>query len=331
MKTSGTYGEVPVTVAALIDHAVRRTGKLPSTVSGELLLSARNNLYFLLLGLANRGLSLFCQQKQVLAAVPGLMAYRLQAGTVDVLRVNSRMSTPATGTLITGPNWQGLQLAAPDIVGSVSLAFAVDTTDEELSFEYSQDNDLWTAVATNKFPGSRGALFYQDLDEAPAAMYWRVRALDGTLPQINDLAWHGQLSELPMTPLNRTEYQLLPDKRSVGTRPLQYWYDKQVEPLLNIWPLSPDSQQQIVVWSQRHIQDPGALSGKLAVPARWYEAIIYQLAVRVAEELPADELLPGRLEYLNAKATEATDAAEDGESDGAPIRLTPNIRRYTRG
>jgi hypothetical protein len=59
--------------------------------------------------------------------------------------------------------------------------------------------------------------------------------------------------------------------------------------------------------------------------------IIYGLAELVCSELPAGEVPPGRLEYLMAKTQEFYNSAADGESDGAPLKLAPNLRGYTRG
>ena len=86
----------------------------------------------------------------------------------------------------------------------------------------------------------------------------------------------------------------------------------------------------MVIWSQRHIQDVGALSNTLDIPQRWLESIILLLACRCAVELPAGELPPGRLEYLEGKSAQHLAQAEDGESDGSPIRIAPNIAGYTR-
>jgi len=52
------------------------------------------------------------------------------------------------------------------------------------------------------------------------------------------------------------------------------------------------------------------------------------LACRCALELPAGELPPGRYELIEAKAAQHLAQAEDSESDGAPIRISPNIRGY---
>ena len=162
--------------------------------------------------------------------------------------------------------------------------------------------------------------------------YWRVRDTSGTLPTVGTLTFSTAPYEIPMAKLSNDDYAALPNKTfSVpsGSKSLQFWFDKQISPRLWIWPASQDSTDQIVVWSQRQIQDVGALTNTLDVPQRWLESIILLLACRCAVELPAGELPQGRLEYLEAKSAEHLAQAEDGESDGAPIRLSPNIAGYT--
>ena len=135
-----------------------------------------------------------------------------------------------------------------------------------------------------------------------------------------------------MAKLSNDDYVALPNKTfsvPVGSKSLQFWFDKQTAPRIWIWPASQGSVDQIVVWGQKHIQDVGALTNTLDVPQRWLESIILLLACRCAVELPTGELPPGRLEYLEAKSAEHLAQAEDGESDGAPIRLSPNIQGYT--
>jgi len=125
----------------------------------------------------------------------------------------------------------------------------------------------------------------------------------------------------------------LPDKSRqipVGSKSLQYWYDKQINPRIWVWPGSEGAVDQIVVWTQRHIQDVGALTNTIDVPQRWLEATRAGLAAKCAYLLPAGEIPPGRLELLGAKADMALLQAEDGESDGSPTRLAPRISGYTR-
>lgn len=330
MTTSGTIGATSIDVSTVIDHAFRRCGKLASTVSGELLLSARENLYFLLSDLANRGLSLWCVQKTPLACVPGKELYPLPNGTVDLLKVMHRTTTVILGTFLSAFNYQGSDLSYARKVSEVSLVLAADATKQSFAVEYSADGLTWTTFTTWVLTAKAGSLNYLDLDGAPAAQFWRVRNPAGTLPNVTALAWHELPVELIVTVMNRDDYVNLPNRHQKAARPVQYWFDKQITPQLFVWPLPQDELGQLVVWVQRHIQDPGALSGTLDIPQRWLESIIYTLATRVALEIPAGELPPGRLEFLEAKAAEHLSRAEDGENDGAPYRIQPNIRGYTR-
>ena len=102
MTTSGTVGATYVDVTNLVEHAYRRCGKLASTISSELQLSARENLFFLLSDLANRGLSLWCVEKQVLGINSNQIQFPLRQGTVDVMTALYRTKTDLTGTTISG-------------------------------------------------------------------------------------------------------------------------------------------------------------------------------------------------------------------------------------
>ena len=335
MATSGTVGQTSVDATTVIEHAYRRCGKLASTISSELQLSARENLYFLLSDLANRGLSLWCVQKQVLGVAANQVQFPLAVGTVDVMTTLYRTSTELTGTTISGPGWQGIDLGA-DVTAAAynaEILFSAATT-PTLLFESSADGSTWLEQAA--FPAgvtvAANTPICADAENAPAVRYWRVRDTSGTLPAVASLTFSNEPYEVPMSKLSNDEYAALPNKTfSVpsGSKSLQFWFDKQTSPRLWIWPASEGSADQIVVWMQRQIQDVGALTNTLDVPQRWLESIIFLLACRCALELPSGELPPGRLEHLETKAAEHLAQAEDGESDGSPIRLAPNIRAYT--
>lgn len=335
MATSGTVGQTAVNATTIIEHAYRRCGKLASTISSELQLSARENLYFLLSDLANRGLSLWCLQKQVLGVTANQVQFPLQVGTVDVMTTLYRTKTDLTGSTISDAGWQGIDLGAGGETAAYNAAITfTGVTAPTLVFESSTDGLTWLQQAV--FPSgvsvAANTWICCDSENSPSVRYWRVRDTSGTLPTVGTLTFSTAPYEIPMAKLSNDDYAALPNKTfSVpsGSKSLQFWFDKQIAPRLWIWPASQDSVDQIVVWSQRQIQDVGALTNTLDVPQRWLESIILLLACRCAVELPAGELPQGRLEYLEAKSAEHLAQAEDGESDGAPIRLSPNIAGYT--
>ena len=334
MATSGTVSRTSVDVSSIIEHSFRRCGKLASTISSELQLSARENLYFLLSDLANRGLSLWCTQKYVL----GVQAYQpsitLPAGVVDVLNTLYRTKTDLTASaVLSGAGYYGQDLGSALTVYTATISFTAATA-ATLVLESSDDNATWVQRGTfplNTTPAL--APICTDADDVVSARYWRVRDTSGTIPAVSALVLSNVVTEVPMGVLSRDDYANLPNKAQsapAGSKSLTYWFDKQVTPRLWIWPVSEVSTDQVVVWTQRHIQDVGALTNTLDIPQRWYESIILTLACRCALELPAGELPPGRYELLSVEAERHLQQAEDGESDGSPIRLVPNIRGYTR-
>ncbi len=336
MSTSGTVGQTQIDVTSIIEHAYRRCGKLASTISSELQLSARENLFFLLSDLANRGLSLWCVEKQIIGMQANQITFPLRVGTVDVMSALYRAKTDLTGTTITGTGWQGLDLGAggETAVYNAAISFAAPTT-AAMVLESSSDALAWVQHAAFPFATTQSANTWisVDADNSASMRYWRVRDTSGTLPAVDTLTFSTAPYEIPMAKMSNDDYASLPNKTfsvPAGSKSLQYWFDKQTSPRIWIWPGVQTSTDQVVIWSQRHIQDAGALSNTLDIPQRWLESIILLLACRCAVELPAGELPPGRLEYLEGKSAEHLAQAEDSESDGAPIRIAPNIAGYTR-
>lgn len=133
-----------------------------------------------------------------------------------------------------------------------------------------------------------------------------------------------------MSQLPRSDYTSLPDKGFTSQQPLQYFFDKQSpNPQLLLWPTLQGLGPQVVLWIQRQIQDVGDLTNTLDVPLRWHKSIIFELAKQVFLELPKELVDKDRYPILTTEAEAATRSAEDGEVDGAPLRLQPNIRGYT--
>jgi hypothetical protein len=133
-----------------------------------------------------------------------------------------------------------------------------------------------------------------------------------------------------MARMNRDDYTALVDRTYRG-RPLQYWFDRQRdEPVIHLWPAvsSTDRFSQMEIWRKRYIMDVGGLSQTLDIPQRWYEAVVLQLASRIASVLA--EVPDDREAKLLALADKALRSAEDEERDNSPIKWAPRIGVYTR-
>lgn len=332
MATSGVVAQQTVIVDTLITHAIQRCGKLPSTAGGELLQRVREALYFLIADLGNDGVNLWCMNKSVVKTQPYSAAYQLPVGTLDVTQVLYRDLWNIAGAF-SSPSVDILQFTATadQPVNTISFEFAATGT-ATLAVEYSIDGVSWlTLLSLSPVTVVDGSSMTIDLDNTALAKYWRLREL--TTPAI--LATRNVLlrkvnNELPLWKLNLDDYANLPNKYTTGQKALQFWFDKQINPRMWVWPIPTTDQGQLVIWSASQPQDPGAMTNELAVPTRWYRYIAAALARETAMLIPPNELPAGRLADLKADAAECRLRAIDGESDGASYQLVPNISPYTR-
>jgi hypothetical protein len=320
-------------VTTFIEHAFRRAGKLPSTISSEQQLAARESLFFLLVDLVNDGINLWCINRFVIPVLQGQAVYAMPPGLSDVMSIAYRTSTVLTGSTVAGVDYTGINFGATlTSPTNVEISFT-SAGIPALVIEYSQDNITWLQVAQFALQQSTVPANFalaQDINNSPPAPFWRVRDTSGVLLPVGSVTWSNAPVEIPMDPYNRDDYWDLPNKTYQSNRALQYFFDKQIDPQIFIWPVPQASTDQLVVQYQRQIQDIGAFTNLVEVPQRWYEYTIFGLAEKVALELPAQELPPGRLDYLTGKAEYHKTRASNSESDGAPIKLQPNLRGYTR-
>lgn len=123
--------------------------------------------------------------------------------------------------------------------------------------------------------------------------------------------------------ISRSEYFLLPNKTTQG-RPSQFYYDRKIAPVINLWQVPENSTDQIVYYYVRRIEDAGTLANTTDMPWRFYPCLAAGLAYYLAMKRA-----PERLEMLKAiYEDEFTRAAEEDE-DRVPLKLQPDVS-YTR-
>lgn len=121
-------------------------------------------------------------------------------------------------------------------------------------------------------------------------------------------------SELPMTGMTRMEYDNLPNKTTTGT-PTSFHYDRQREnAVFYVWPAIASATGQTIEYTyEREIEDVTAGSETLDMPGEWWSAVVYNLALRMAESVP----LPARVQVLTARAYDLLDVARAGDQEGS--------------
>jgi len=328
VAVSGTVSQTTFNTRKVIDHAFRRCRLPPQGISSEMIATANESLYLILSNLANRGIQLWCIEKDILPLYEAVSQIPLPVGTVDILNANFRTLTELQGTETSNSTTVLIDFGEDTQVTNIGVLF--DGVSTGYVVQTSINGTVWTTVATVADPGFiAGQWNWTDLQGTLAEQYCRVVATSGTLNQ-EDVFFGNTPTEIPVARINRDDYSNLPNKTSQG-RPLQYWLDRQREyPIMNVWqvPNGDFTFAQIVCYVKRYIMDVGTMTQEIEVPQRWYDAIVYCLAAKLAEELPSVD--PQMLPILDQKMLRALKEAEDEERDNSPIYFTPNIALYTR-
>ena len=328
MAYSGTVSQTVFNTRRVIENAARRCKLTAQQLSAEHVEIANDQLFLLLSDLSNRGIQLWCIEKQIYPLYNGVGDITLSDGTVDVLNSNLRWLQQVTGINYDTSTYREVDFTDATFVTTVGVLWSAASV--PIVLERSDDNVTWVTVQSETPSATAGQWTWYDLDSSVASRYFRVRATSGTLG-FSQIYLANTPTEIPLARMNRDDYTNLPNKSFQSNRPLQYWFDRQVNnPIMHLWPV-PNAQAetyQIVLWRQRYIMDVGTMTQEIEVPQRWYDAIVALLAAKLALEYV--EVDAQMVPILDAKAKEALYFAQQEEQDNSPIMIAPNIAMYTR-
>lgn len=123
--------------------------------------------------------------------------------------------------------------------------------------------------------------------------------------------------EMPMVQMTRDEYDELPQKDSTGT-PTQFYYNRQREEArFFVWPvLAAPNGETIEYTYERELADVVS-DEPVDVPSEWYDAVVYGLAARLADDYMIDA------PRVIARAEEEFKEALSFDREGSVIFGTP--------
>lgn len=328
MAFSNTVSQTNFNTRRVIDNAIRRCKLTAQQISAEHIDIANDQLYLFLSDLANQGAPLWCIEKQIYPLYDGVGDITMTDGTVDILNSNFRWLQEVTGVNTDTSTYREVDFASDTFVANVGIYWSASSV--PIVLERSDDGVVWYEIQTETPTAVAGEWTWFDLDSSVAARYFRVRATSGTLG-FSQIYLANTPTEIPLARMNRDDYTNLPNKVFQSNRPLQYWFDRQVNnPIMHMWPVPNLAATvcQIVVWRQRYIMDVGTMTQDVEVPQRWLEAIVAGLAAKMALELV--EVDASMIPMLDQKAAIALNIAQMEERDNSPMMIAPNISPYTR-
>lgn len=326
MATSGTISTTAFNANRVVDHAFRRCRIPAQKITAEMQSYALDALYLFLSSLGNARTPSWCIEKLLVPMYAGQPVVSLPLGTVGVLNLNYRILQPLTGAeTVTATSYE-VEFSSSTVVSSVGVKWSA--TSPAITIEGSDDGVSWHAMGSISAGYASGVWSWVDL--TPAAPYTRVRLGAATPISYSQVILGNLPQEIPMGLLNRDGY-VAQSNKVFQSRPTNYWFQRdRLNPVLNLWPApNADAERaQLVVWRHRHIMDTASLRQDVEVPQVWLDAIVANLAAKVAQETPEVDvtLVP----LLLQQAAAALADAWSGDGDGSSTFIQPSIRGYTR-
>ena len=119
--------------------------------------------------------------------------------------------------------------------------------------------------------------------------------------------------------ISRGEYATLPNKTTQG-RPSQYYFDRQIDPVINLWAVPENSTDQLIYYYVQRIQDADALVNTTDMPFRFFPCMVAGLAYYIAMKRA-----PERIQLLKSVYEEEFQRAADEDEGRTPLKLQPSL------
>jgi hypothetical protein len=359
MAYSGTYNQTKITIDQLISYAYRDAGKQAEEITPEYIQAGKQALFYVLQNSVNRGINIWLQKIMVMGAQTNQQYLTMPSNTVDVLEANwiyivnptiadalplSSVDAPALFDQSSNANlnlyaestlennWFGAAYQQPTRLFYIGFnAYAPNGPETyNLDLEVSNNGIDWTVwqslpeVTLSDFEWS-----YQTINATQAFQYYRInnRTTDATF-SLRAIQFAQSQQVIPLARLNRTDYFSLPNKQFPSQRSLQYWFNRQIDPQMYLWPVPNNNYQAFQMILELQPQDVGMLSDELYLPDRWIPYIQSALSHKLAMQLPGIDL--GRIQYLEQQSMLLRQQAEEEDRDKSPMYLQPNYSYYTR-
>ena len=359
MAYSGTYDKTKISVDQLISYAYRDAGKQTEEMTPEYVNAGKQALFYVLQNSVNRGINIWLQQFVVLGAQTNQQILSMPESTVDVLEANwiyivnpaiaesypidnpgapalfdqsgnANLNEYATSTLT--ENYFGVSYANQTRIFYVGFnAYCPDTTATySLDLQVSNDGvtwDTWQSCPTVTLNDQEWS--YISVNNTQQFYYYRlVNRVSGTVFSLRAIQFAQSQQSIPMARLNRTDYFSLPNKQFPSQRTLQYWFNRQIDPQMYLWPVPNNNYQVFQMIIEMQPQDVGDLSNQLYLPDRVVPYIQAALSHKLSMQLPGVDLT--RVMYLEKLALDLRTQFEEEDRDKSPIFFTPNFSMYTR-
>ena len=125
-------------------------------------------------------------------------------------------------------------------------------------------------------------------------------------------------SDIAVTRISRDDYLTIANKSTTG-RPTQFYVDRQITPVVKIWPTPENSTDEFIYDRLVRIDDADTSVDTVGVPFRFYPCLTAGLAYYLSLKKA-----PDRVQILKGLYEEEFQRAADEDRDKANINLVPS-------
>jgi len=162
--------------------------------------------------------------------------------------------------------------------------------------------DLWTVKSATQAL-TQGTSAYT-LTRKVVSMLQIVLTRDGT--------------DYEMDRISRANYVSIPKKTTQG-RPSQYYFDRQIAPVINLWATPENSTDVLTYYYIQQMEDADYLYNNVEAPLRFYPCLVAGLAYYMAMKRA-----PDRMQMLKSVYEEEFARASDMDQDFLDLPLRPS-------
>lgn len=340
MPTSETHIFNQTKSSEFITDAFERIGLLPDLIDAQKIQSAQRSANLLLSEWINKGLNLWTIKQGIIGLVPFQATYILPNATSDILNATVRTSvrnlggvafSSAGGIASNAFNNNSLTACTQDdpdgyisynygnnnnyFISMLGITSNIDN-EYQISFQYSFDNINWISLLdTEESIYPEGITVWHAIPAPRSAQYFRILETGGSTLDIQELYFNNLLQDTIITRISDSDYTSIPNKNQPG-RPTSYWLDRQVNPLVYLWPVPTPLYTTLYYTRVEMIQDIGAMIDMTNIPQRFYESFVGGLAAKLSLKFA-----PERFDILLRDYREAFDIAAREDTQKVPLRI----------
>jgi hypothetical protein len=291
--TTSNSKNFEIDVAEYIEEAFERCGLEVRT--GYDLKTAKRSLNLLFADWANRGLNQWTIAQTSITVASGISEY--PAGTLT-------LSVAASGSFSVGETITGGTSGATASVTSKPSTTSFATTIPVGTFTNGETITGGTSAATTTIAAVQDLTDVQSTIDILSSVVTR----DGT--------------DFAIDRLSRSEFLNIPTKTQTG-RPNQFFLDRQITPVLKIWPV-PENNTDIVKFNRlTRIDDADTFINTVDVPFRFYPCLAAGLAYYLSMKKN-----PQMMGMLKSVYEEEMIRAMEEDRDRASFKISPPAYRY---